>query len=145
MTLQPGDALRVEVVGRLVQQQQVGARQQQPAQRHAPPLTAGQPGHLAVARRTAQGVHGDVDGPVEVPGVGGVDLFLELGLLRQQRIEVGVGVGHQAADLVEAVDQGLGFAQPLHDVLRHRLVGVQAAAPGTGSRRWRRQRPRLRR
>ena len=40
--LEPGDALGVEVVGGLVQQQQIGLLQQQPAQRDAAPLAAGQ-------------------------------------------------------------------------------------------------------
>ena len=40
--LQPGDGLGVEVVGGLVQQQQVGRAQQQPAERHAPALAAGE-------------------------------------------------------------------------------------------------------
>ena len=38
--LEPGDALGVEVVGRLVEQQQVGLLEQQPAQRDAAPLAA---------------------------------------------------------------------------------------------------------
>ena len=40
--LQPVDRLGVEVVGRLVEQQQVGAAQQQPAQGDAAPLAAGE-------------------------------------------------------------------------------------------------------
>ena len=59
-----------------------------------------------VARREAQGVHGDLEGAVEVPGAGGVDLVLELGLLGQQLVEVGVGLAHGRADLVEAVERG---------------------------------------
>ena len=43
--LEPLHALGVEVVGGLVEQQQVGLGQQQLAQRHAAPLTAGQVGH----------------------------------------------------------------------------------------------------
>ena len=48
--LQPGDRLGVEMVGGLVQQQQVRRAQQQPAQRHAPALAAGE---LARRRRPA--------------------------------------------------------------------------------------------
>jgi hypothetical protein len=40
--LQPVDALGVEVVGRLVEQQQVGMAEQQPAQSHSAALTARQ-------------------------------------------------------------------------------------------------------
>ena len=49
--LEPGDRFGVEVVGRLVEQQQVGRLQQQPAQRDAAPLAAGERGHVRVGRR----------------------------------------------------------------------------------------------
>ena len=42
MLLEPGDGLGVEVVGGLVQQQQIGRAQQQPTERHAPALAAGE-------------------------------------------------------------------------------------------------------
>ena len=45
---QPGDRLDVEVVGRLVEDQQVGVVQQQPGQRAPAPLAAGEPVHGAV-------------------------------------------------------------------------------------------------
>ena len=51
--LQPRHRLGVEVVGRLVEQQQVGLGQQQPAQRHAAPLAAGELGDVGVGRRAA--------------------------------------------------------------------------------------------
>jgi len=40
VSFEPGDAFGVEMVGRLVQQQQFGLFQQQFAQRHAAPLAA---------------------------------------------------------------------------------------------------------
>ena len=82
--LQPGDAFGVQMVGRLVQQQQVGLFQQQPAQRDAPPLAAGQRGDGGVGRRAAQRVQRDVDAAIQVPAVLGVDLLLQVGLFRQQ-------------------------------------------------------------
>jgi hypothetical protein len=56
--LQPGHALGVQVVGRLVEQQHVRAGQQQAAQGHAAALAAGQLGHVRVPGRQAQGVGG---------------------------------------------------------------------------------------
>jgi hypothetical protein len=44
--LQPVDRLDVQVVGRLVQQQQVGLRDQRPRQQHAPLHAAGQRGEI---------------------------------------------------------------------------------------------------
>ena len=55
VALQPPDALGVEVVGRLVEQQHVGLLQQQPAERHAAPLAARELGHVGVARGAAGG------------------------------------------------------------------------------------------
>ena len=40
MMLEPGDAFGIEMVGRLVEQEDVGLRQQQPAERHAALLAA---------------------------------------------------------------------------------------------------------
>ncbi len=67
--LQPGDALRVQVVGGLVEQQQVGRLQQQLAERDPAALTTGELGHVGVRRRAAQRVHGQFELGVDVPGV----------------------------------------------------------------------------
>ena len=94
--LEPLHGLGVEVVGRLVEQQQVGRLQQQLAQRDPALLTAGEDRHVGVGGRAAQRVHGLLELGVEVPGVGVVDLLLQLAHLGEQRVVVGVGVGHLA-------------------------------------------------
>ena len=91
--LEPVDRLGVEVVGRLVEEEQVGVLEEQPAERHATLLAAGQGRDVGVVGRAAQGVHRDVDVALEVPGVRGVDLVLERGLLGADGLVVGVGVG----------------------------------------------------
>ncbi len=83
--LQPGHRLGVEVVRGLVQQQQIGAREQQPAQGHPAALTAGQRGHVGVGRRAAQRVHRHVQIALEIPGTHPLDPVLHLALLLQQR------------------------------------------------------------
>ena len=93
--LEPEDRLGVEVVGGLVEEQQVGLLEQQLAQRDAAALTTGEHRDVGVRRRAAQGVHGLLELGVEVPGVGGVDGLLEGAHLGHQRVEVGVGVGHE--------------------------------------------------
>ena len=50
VALEPGDRFGVEVVGRLVEQQQVGLAQQQPAERDAAPLAAGEGRDVGVGR-----------------------------------------------------------------------------------------------
>ena len=76
--LEPQHALGVEVVGRLVEQEQVGRLEQQLAQRDAAILTAGEHRHVGVRRRAAQRVHGLLELGVEVPGLTVVELVLEL-------------------------------------------------------------------
>ncbi len=48
---------------------------------------------------------------VEIPAVGRVDLVLELAHLGHESVEVGIGLGHLLADLVEAVDLGEQVAE----------------------------------
>ena len=117
--LEPQHALGVEVVGRLVEQQQVGLGQQQLAQRHAALLTTGQVGDGLVGRRAAQRVHRLLELGVDVPGVGGVQLLLQLAHLLHQL--VGVVGGHQLGDLVVPVELGLD---------RHAVLDVLADGLG---------------
>ena len=86
--LQPLDTLGVQVVGGLVEQQQVGLGQQQPAQRDPAALTTGEHADVGVAGRAAQRVHGLVDLGVEIPGVGVVELLLQLAHLGEQLVGV---------------------------------------------------------
>jgi hypothetical protein len=117
--LQPRDRLRVEVVGGLVEEQQVGGGEQQAAQRHAAPLAAGERGRIGVAGREPERVHRLVELDVEVPGVGGVDLLL------QARELVGGLVGVVGGEVVEAVEQAAQLGDAVLDVGAHVLALVQ--------------------
>src|SRR5207249_4828005 len=70
MSLQPGDALRVEVVRRLVEQEQVGLFEEHTAERDAPLLTAGEIGDLGIGhdpqQRRLAGTIGAEDGDLGV-------------------------------------------------------------------------------
>jgi hypothetical protein len=123
--LQPGHGLGVEMVGGLVQEQQIGLGEQQATQSDPAPLTSRQRGDVGVSRREAQRVHGDLERPVQLPRPGGVDLRLEVGLLRQQRVDIGVGVAEGGADLVVPVDQLLGLADAFCHVAGHILGSVE--------------------
>jgi hypothetical protein len=85
---QPFHRLGVEVVGRLVQQQHVGARQQQLAQRDAALFAAGEGLDRCVPGRQAQGIGGEVELVLGVGARGGDDGF-EPGLFLGQLVEVG--------------------------------------------------------
>ncbi len=76
--LEPLDALGVEVVGGLVEEQQVGLLEQELAQRHPALLPTGQHRDVRVTGRAAQRVHRLVELGVEVPRVAVVDVLLEL-------------------------------------------------------------------
>ena len=62
---------------------------------------------------------------VDVPGVGGVDFRLEFTHFLHERVEVGVRIGHEFADLVEAFELGFDIADALFDVAEDGLVFVQ--------------------
>ena len=130
--LEPGHRLGVEVVGRLVEQQQVGRRQQQAAQRDPAPLAAREVGHLGVGGRQPQRVHGDVQHPVEAPGVGAVDAVLHLALLVEQRLHLVVGhrLGEAGGDLVVAVEQRPLLGDAVLDVAAHVLGLVELGLLG---------------
>ncbi len=122
---EPVDRLGVEVVGRLVEQQQVGRRQQQPAQRDAATLAAGERRDVGVVGRAAQRVHRDLDVAVEAPRVGGGDLVLQLALELADLVVVGIGVGPHGHHLVVPVDDRLDRGDAVHDVAADVLRRVE--------------------
>ena len=113
---EPVDRLGVEVVGRLVEEQQVGVAEEQPGERDATLLATGQGRDVGVVGRAAQGVHRDVDVALEVPGIGRGDPVLERGLPGADRLVVGVGVGPGGHDRVVLVDQGLDLGHAVEHV-----------------------------
>ena len=123
--LQPQHALGVQVVGRLVKQQQVGRLEQQAAQGHAAPLAARKDIHRRIGVGALQRIHGLGKLAVQVPAVGRVYLVLQLAHLLHERVVVGVGVGHLLADGVEARHLGYDVGEGLLDVLAHRGVLIQ--------------------
>ena len=134
--LEPGDRLRVEMVRRLVEEQQVRRLEQEPAERDPPPLAARQRRDIGVRRRQPQRVHGELEPRVEVPGIGGVDLVLDARLLVQDLLHF---VGRQIfaelrIDVVVARQQGLDLGDALLDVAEHVLRRVQTAAPDAETR-----------
>jgi hypothetical protein len=125
MTLEPSDRLGVEVVRRLVEKQEVGRREQEPTERHAPPLAAGERRDVAVAVGQAERVHRAVEVLVEAPRVGAVDPVLHLCLLGEQGVEVGVRLGEGGGDRVEAVEQVAQLPDAVLDVAAHVLRGIE--------------------
>ena len=123
--LEPRHRFGVEVVRRLVEQQQVGLRQQQPAQRDSAALAAGQRGHVRVAGRKPQRVHRDLDRALEVVGALGRDLRLEPGLLLADLLVVGVGIRVLRQHLVVTGEQRGDLADAVHDVALDVLARIE--------------------
>ncbi len=107
------------MVGGLVEQKQFGLLQQQPAQRHAPPLAARQLRHIGIVGRAAQRIHRLVDFGIEIPQPLGLDLILKL------RHLVGGFVGVIHRKFVVAIENRPLRRHALHDILTHRLAGIE--------------------
>ena len=121
--LQPQHGLGVQVVGGLVEQQQVGLLKEQLAERYPAPLATGEGADLRVPRRAAQRVHRLLKLAVEIPRVPVVQLLLQLSHLLKQ--VVGVVGRHLLGDLVVLVDELLGLGDTFLDVTENGLVFVK--------------------
>jgi len=123
--LQPAHALGVEVVGGLVEQEDVGFFQQQAGHRHAAALAAGDVVHDGVGRRATQGVHRHVDMRGDVPGAGGIDLLLQVALLLHDAVLGGLvgGLGDLVPGGVVGGDEVGEVLHALLDAGAHGLAG----------------------
>ena len=125
--LEPGHRLGVEMVRRLVEQQQIGRLQQQAAQRDAAALAARQRRHVGVRRRQPERIHRQLEPRIEVPGVRGVDLVLDPRLLVEDLLHL---VRRQVlaelrVDLVVARQQRLDRRHAFLDVAEHGLRRIE--------------------
>ncbi len=112
MALQPGDGLGVEVVGRLVEQEDVRLTQQQAAEGDATAFAAGENGDGRIAGRAAQGIHRQFEPAVQVPSVECVEPVLDFGLARHQFVHL---LGGEV--FAEAHVDGVELGQGVHDFL----------------------------
>ena len=121
---QPQDAIEVEVVGRLVEQQQVGFGDQRAGERHALDATAREAGDQHVGRQTQAGQH-LLHTLVQPPGVGRfhrVLQFVQAGKRRRggrfgHRMHRRVVIHQQAGGIAQAVGDG-GEHLALQDEVR---------------------------
>ncbi len=125
--LKPGDSFGVKVVGRLIKQQHVRLGQQQTAERYPAALTTGEFGNRPVTGRATQGIHGDLGLALQVPGIGSINFFLQLGLTLDQRIHL-VIIGDLTElhrDFIELLDQFNQFTHAIKHVFGDGLLLVQ--------------------
>ena len=75
--LEPADGFGVEVVCRLIKEENVRFLEEQPAEGHPPPLPSRKHADIRVPGRAPEGVHRLLQLAVQVPCVLMVDLLLE--------------------------------------------------------------------
>jgi hypothetical protein len=113
------------MIRRLVQQQHVRCGQQQPAQRHAALLAAGELADGRLPGRQTQGVRGDLQLALQLPAAGGVDGILQLRLAGEQCIHL--LIVHRLGELVGDLVVLLHLAEGLPDAFHYRgahILGI---------------------
>ena len=123
--LQPGDALRVQVIGRFIKQQHVRIGQQQFTQRHAPAFPAGEPGDVRIPGGQAQGLCSDFQLALQVMTVTGLQDVFQACLFGGQGVEIGIRLGIGGVDRVEFLLCSGQGGQRLLDITAYILGGVQ--------------------
>ena len=121
VALEPGDRLRIQMVRGLVQEQNVGLLQKQPAKRNTAALPSGQRVHHLISRRTAQRFHGEVQPRIQIPGAKCIQLFLERRLFGREFVKIRIGISECFVDLVEFCQ---GIDHFLHALTHHLAHGL---------------------
>ena len=136
-SLEPRDGFGVQVVRRLVEQQEVRRLQQQAAERHAAALAPGDRADIGVGRRHPQRVHRDLQPRVEVPCASGFDAVLELPLLIEDLLHLPGRefLGQALREAIVIVDERPESGHALLDVAEDGLGRDRDAAPAEESRR----------
>ena len=78
----------IEVVGGLVEEQNIGLLDEQTTQGDTAAFAPGEKLASLICRRTMEGGHGTIQAAVEIPGVGGVDDVLQFALARKQLVHL---------------------------------------------------------
>ena len=119
IALEPGNAFRVQMVGRFVEQKNVGLRQEEFGQCDAALFAARKFLDGRVPRRTAKRIERLFDLGVEVPQILRVDLVLQRRHLVSGLVRV---VGR---NLVVAIEDGFLFRDPFHGIAEHVFRGIK--------------------
>ena len=125
MLLQPLNTLGIEMVRRLVEEQDVGLFQEQTRQRDTAFFTARKMIDHLVGRRTPQRVHRHLDLRSDVPRAEAINLFLKLRLFFRDRVALGI-VGRRADFIPRRVVGRREIGEMLHaflDALAHGFSG----------------------
>ena len=130
--LQPGDCVDVEMVRRLVEQQDVRLRHQRPREQDPPAPAAGQRVDDGVGRQAQPG-EDQFDPLLEPPAVTLLQFVLEPPEALERRVGRGFGDGH--GGVVVRHHEIAQIAQPLGHHVEDREMRRRAARPGPGAPR----------
>ncbi len=125
--LQPFHGFGIEVVGRLVEEKDVGLLEKQAAESHAALLASRENLDLRVAGRAPKGIHGELQAGIEIPRIYRVEALLDLSLPLEEGAHLVLAERARkllvdALELAEEIDHLLG---PLLDYLPHGPRGVE--------------------
>ena len=119
---QPFDRCYVEVIGRLVQQHQIGFGHQRTRQCHALFPATGKAVDRRVRSQVQMAQH-RLDQTVEAPAVEALQFILQFVHAAKQRLDIGICSPHPGTDLVVIEQQPAQFAQTLGYRLEYALAG----------------------
>ncbi len=117
--LQPVNGFSIQVVSRFVEQEHVGARQQEAAERHTATFTTGEDGHVCIPRRQAQCIGCNFQRVLQVVRIPRLDDVFALGLLFGEFIKVGIGFGVGGVDGIQLCQRIYRFAHTVLHVAQH--------------------------
>ena len=118
--LNPGHRLGIQVVGRLVEQEDIGVGDKQAAHRHTALFATGEHPRLRLRVGATQRLHCQLHLMVEAPEVVRVDNLLQPGHLL-----LGAGLIQAAAEVLILLKHRLGFGHALHHAFLDRLLGIE--------------------
>ena len=125
--LQPFHRFRIQVVGRLVQQQHVGFAQQEFAQGNATFFTAGQIADFGIPFRQAQRIGGDFQFVFRTAARGRTrcNNRLQAALLFRQRVKIRIGIGVLGIHFLQTFLRRGHFAQTALHFLAHGFLRIK--------------------
>ena len=110
MLLQPVNRLGIEVVGRLIEQEDIGLLQKQTTEGNASAFTTREILDNRILIGATKRIHRATELLVEIPSIALVKLLLKLTLTSNKRIEIGIRISKRLVDFIK-------LSQHIHDGL----------------------------
>ena len=125
MSFQPRDTLCVKVVCRLIQKKDIWLLQKETDKSNTSTFTTRDNVYRCIRMRTAQGVHCHFQLRINVPRTQSINLLLQLCLLFEKLIEIGIGITELLADRVIILQQLNSLVSPFLNDLANRLARIE--------------------